>query len=169
MQVGLTLGQRRDDSTDVGPTLGQPTLLSGLCIFNFQCTNIQGEWIYLSPLYKPFFKGGPELTLLEWYSLMGIAVLLSYPGYFREPCWLSMGLPEISRATLTGVALCLLGSDISGIHNWDWSQKIPSCDGPKVGSNGHSHQWPWPVIARQPVAAEHLVLASKLLRALFSS
>ena len=31
MLVGLTLGQRRDDSTDVGPTLSQPTLLSGLC------------------------------------------------------------------------------------------------------------------------------------------
>ena len=29
MKVGLTLAQRRDDSTDVGQTLGQPTLLSG--------------------------------------------------------------------------------------------------------------------------------------------
>ena len=29
MQVGLTLAQRRDDSTDVGPTLGQTILLSG--------------------------------------------------------------------------------------------------------------------------------------------
>ena len=28
-KVGLTLAQRRDDSTDVGPTLAQPTLLSG--------------------------------------------------------------------------------------------------------------------------------------------
>ena len=30
MKVGLTLAQRRDDSTDVGTTLGQPTLLSGI-------------------------------------------------------------------------------------------------------------------------------------------
>ena len=30
MQVGLTLAQRPDDSTDVGPTLGQPILLSGI-------------------------------------------------------------------------------------------------------------------------------------------
>ena len=29
MKVGLTLAQRRDDSTDVGPTLDQPALLSG--------------------------------------------------------------------------------------------------------------------------------------------
>ena len=29
MKVGLTLDQRRDDSTDVEPTLHQPTLLSG--------------------------------------------------------------------------------------------------------------------------------------------
>ena len=29
MKVGLTLAQRRDDSTDVGQTLGQPTFLSG--------------------------------------------------------------------------------------------------------------------------------------------
>ena len=28
MQVGLMLAQSRDDSTDVGPTLGQRTLLS---------------------------------------------------------------------------------------------------------------------------------------------
>ena len=27
---------------------------------------------------------------------------LSYPGYFREPHWKSMGLPEISMVTLTG-------------------------------------------------------------------
>ena len=30
-QVRLTLGQCRDDSTNVWPTLGQPTLLSGIC------------------------------------------------------------------------------------------------------------------------------------------
>ena len=29
MKIGLTLAQRRDDSTDVGPTLDQPALLSG--------------------------------------------------------------------------------------------------------------------------------------------
>ena len=29
MSVGLTLAQRRDDSTEVGPTLSQPTSLSG--------------------------------------------------------------------------------------------------------------------------------------------
>ena len=29
------------------------------------------------------------------------AYLSSYPGYFREPHWLSMGFPEISRVTLT--------------------------------------------------------------------
>ena len=29
MEVGPTLGQRRDDSADVGPTVGQPTLLPG--------------------------------------------------------------------------------------------------------------------------------------------
>ena len=29
--------------------------------------------------------------------------LSSYPGYFREPHWFSMGLLEISRVTLTGM------------------------------------------------------------------
>ena len=29
------------------------------------------------------------------------AKLSSYPGYFRKPHWLSMGLPEISRVTLS--------------------------------------------------------------------
>ena len=31
------------------------------------------------------------------------AYLSSYPGYFREPHWFSMGLPEISRVTLGGI------------------------------------------------------------------
>ena len=33
MKVESTLAQRRDDSTDVEPTLGQPTLLSGIGSF----------------------------------------------------------------------------------------------------------------------------------------
>ena len=36
------------------------------------------------------------------------AKLSSYPGYFQEPHWLSMGLLELSRVTLTGMYKYLL-------------------------------------------------------------
>ena len=41
------------------------------------------------------------------YSLIGKGLKFHacqcYPGYFREPHWISMGLPEISRVTLTNM------------------------------------------------------------------
>ena len=40
-----------------------------------------------------------ELTGRNWDGES--AELASYPGYFREPHWCSMGLPELSRVTLT--------------------------------------------------------------------
>ena len=46
MLVGTTLARRRDDSTDVGPTLGQPTLLSGFSVTwalvgqSYDCPNV---------------------------------------------------------------------------------------------------------------------------------
>ena len=45
------------------------------------------------------------ITLLRfsWYDGCVKSELSSYPGYFREPYWLSMGLLEISRVTLTGI------------------------------------------------------------------
>ena len=44
----------------------------------------------------------PECKLVYF---TGNAWLSSYPGYFREPHWLSMGLLEISRVTLTGMGM----------------------------------------------------------------
>ena len=49
MNVGQTLAQRRDDSTDVGPTLGQPTLLFGyVATSNHTLTrtlHVQYQWL----------------------------------------------------------------------------------------------------------------------------
>ena len=42
--------------------------------------------------------------------------LSSYPGYFHEPHWLSMGFPEISRVILTRVTALLHVTDID--HNY---------------------------------------------------
>ena len=39
------------------------------------------------------------LMLINIQTVTHTAYLSSYPGYFREPHWLSMGLPEISRVT----------------------------------------------------------------------
>ena len=38
-----------------------------------------------------------------------ISELSSYPGYFQEPHWFSMGLLEISRVTLIGMACIFCG------------------------------------------------------------
>ena len=40
---------------------------------------------------------------LEAITEATIQELSSHPGYFQEPHWFSMGLPKISRVTLTGV------------------------------------------------------------------
>ena len=37
------------------------------------------------------------------FLLLHITYLTSYPGYFWEPHWFSMGLLEISRVTFTGI------------------------------------------------------------------
>ena len=37
-------------------------------------------------------------SILNWWGLT-VAYLSSYPGYFREPHWFSMGLLEISRVS----------------------------------------------------------------------
>ena len=47
MQDGLTLAQRRDDSTDVGPTLCQPTLLSEQIAHN-RASTPPSRWVVCS-------------------------------------------------------------------------------------------------------------------------
>ena len=44
MMVGITLGQRRDDSTDVGSTLGQPSLLYGQQPSSLVHCHLNHEW-----------------------------------------------------------------------------------------------------------------------------
>ena len=45
MKVGLTLSQRRDGSTDAGPTLDQPTLLFGdggdCLVVYYKCASVR--------------------------------------------------------------------------------------------------------------------------------
>ena len=86
---------------------------------------VDGHTIEVAPGYK--VKRCPscrtEWHWLPWMALMGLlawypTILVEslrlvwksdthtcqgYPGYFREPHWNSMGLPEISRVTLTGM------------------------------------------------------------------
>ena len=44
----------------------------------------------------------PATTTATNLNIIELTELLSYPAYFRVPHWLSMGLAEISRVTLTG-------------------------------------------------------------------
>ena len=60
-----------------------------------------GQTVDLSSPYSHGDVGGLDNT---WFMhpaelFASIAVLSIYPGYFREPHWLSMGLPEISKVT----------------------------------------------------------------------
>ena len=46
---------------------------------------------------------GPCHDIIMYKGVKLPWIFPSYPGYFREPHWISMGLPEISRVTLTGM------------------------------------------------------------------
>ena len=54
--------------------------------------------------------------------IMHMAYPPSYTGYFREPHWKSMGLPEISRVTLTGVIWLCQWRDPE-IYGWVFHMK----------------------------------------------
>ena len=94
MKVGLTLAQRRDDSTDVGQTLGQPTLLSGRALV-----------IHPSLPYKSFDTYGPQksswcvLHNMFWKGLMSILLNEVYSNNFIQllPMLLSF-MPLIKNA-----------------------------------------------------------------------
>ena len=66
-----------------------------------------------------------------------------YPGYFQEPHWISMGLPEISRVTLTDIEThlhCLPAGSMS-LPLW-------------------FVQLPWDLLCYLPTAGGHVLLRS---------
>ena len=71
--------------------------------------------------------------LTFWPSMYTRVYLSSYPGYFREPHWFSMGLPEISRVTLA--VIC---KSSSSKERRTWQRDYRCFPGVTFG---HSH-WP---------------------------
>ena len=59
------------------------------------------DWTLFSRQTPHNLTSGPSyrVSVVFWEKIYHVTYLSSYPGYFQEPHWFSMGLPEISRAT----------------------------------------------------------------------